>query len=114
MTTMLEKMIAAVKADIGAQMSARPLLGDHISGDWHARGDLGVVDLDRCCRAALEVLREADDKMLNAAFKEMNLTPGKTWKAMKASRASEREIFHAKHKPRYTAMIDAILNEKTP
>jgi hypothetical protein len=90
--TMLEKMIAAVKADIGAQMSARPLLGDHILGDWHARGDLGVVDLDRCCRAALEVLREPSEEVAAVAkYDEYD------WAARN-----------------FTAMIDAILNEKTP
>jgi hypothetical protein len=111
MTTMLEKM---------ARAAAMTAVGDLPHGETTAEGLWEWMSDDQrdkmvaIARAALDAIREADDKMLNAAFKEMNLTPGKTWKAMKALRASEREIFHAKHKPRYTAMIDAILNEKTP
>ena len=63
-------------------------------------------------RAALQAIRVPDDRMLRAAFVEMNRTPGRTWKQMKSEAKTEREIFDAKTRPRHTAMIDAILNEK--
>jgi len=109
MTTMLDKAaMAAAFAGVDTHSFGTP------EDLWEWMSDYQRDAMLTMVRAAFETAREASDGMLNAAFDEMNLTPGKTWKAMKASHASEREIFHAKHKPRYTAMIDAILNEKTP
>lgn len=89
------------------------------SGNWNAASCMetlggsepedmrqGYLDL---ARAALEAVREADDLMLKAAFAEMNRTSGRTWKQMKAGNATPREMFDAKERPRFTAMIDAIL-----
>lgn len=76
----------------------------------------GAVVPDRyesVARAVLMAVREPDDRMLKAAFVEMNRTPGGTWKRMKAENATPREMFDAKERPRFTAMIDAILNEET-
>lgn len=63
-------------------------------------------------RAALLAIREPSEGMLRAAFVEMNRTPGRRWKQMKSEAKPEREIFDAKERPRFTAMIDAILADK--
>jgi hypothetical protein len=110
MTTMLGRAaMAAAFASVGKVPHGEPTPEDL----WEWMSDDQRDAMLTMVRAVLLAIREADDRMLNAAFNEMNMTPGRTWKAMKAAHASEREIFHAKHKPRYTAMIDAILNERT-
>lgn len=49
----LEKAARAAKAEIGRQLSARPLLGNAESGDWHATGDVQEIDLTLVARAVL-------------------------------------------------------------
>jgi hypothetical protein len=54
------------------------------------------------------VPREPTEAMLKAAFVAMNRTPGGEWKRMKAEGKSPREIFDAKMRPRYAAMIASL------
>lgn len=60
-------------------------------------------------RAVLFAVREPDGKMLKAGFAAMNATPSGTWKRMKAEARHPIQIFNAKMRPRWSAMIDAIL-----
>jgi hypothetical protein len=63
--TMLEKVAFSLKAEVGRQMKARPLMGDWGSSDWHATSG-GSIDLMECARAALEAIRSPSDKSLDA------------------------------------------------
>jgi hypothetical protein len=64
----LEKAARAAKAEIGRQLSARPLLGNADSGDWHATGDVQEIDLTLVARAVLLAVREPGPKALAAVF----------------------------------------------
>lgn len=50
---------------------------------------------------------EPTPKMLKAAFAAMNATPSGEWKRMKAENKTPREIFDAKMRPRWSAMLAA-------
>lgn len=63
--------------------------------------------------SVLGAVREPSAKALKAAFVEMNKTPSGTWKAMKADNATPRALFDAKMTPRWSAMIDALIEEVT-
>ena len=63
-------------------------------------------------RSTLLALREPTEGMVEAAFVAMNETPSGTWKRMKAEKLSPRELFAAKMRPRWTAMIDFALRER--
>ena len=53
------------------------------------------------------VPREPTGSMLKAAFAAMNATPSGTWKRMKAEARHPIQIFNAKMRPRWSAMIGA-------
>ena len=50
---------------------------------------------------------EPTPKMLKAAFAAMNATPSGEWKRMKAESKTPRELFDAKMRPRWVAMLAA-------
>ncbi len=53
------------------------------------------------------VPREPTGAMLKAAFAAMNATPSGTWKRMKAEARHPIQIFNAKMRPRWSAMLSA-------
>lgn len=53
------------------------------------------------------VPREPTGAMLKAAFSAMNATPSGTWKRMKAEARHPIQIFNAKMRPRWSAMLAA-------
>ena len=53
------------------------------------------------------VPREPTGAMLKAAFAAMNATPSGTWKRMKAEARHPIQIFNAKMRPRWSAMLAA-------
>lgn len=61
----------------------------------------------RAADNALNALMEPTEGMLKRSFAAMNETPSGEWKRLKAAGLTERQLFDAKMRPRYTAMIRA-------
>jgi hypothetical protein len=56
---LVQHVTKAIKAEIGRQLGAQPLLGDAASGDWHARADSfelsgGALDLQAIAKVSIE------------------------------------------------------------
>lgn len=64
MSEMVERVARALKAEIGRQFDAAPLLGDTTTGDWHATG--GTIDLEECAREAITAMRVPTGFMVDA------------------------------------------------
>lgn len=60
MSDQVRRMTAAIKAEVGRQLGAKPLFGDVSSTDWHAVGDPASIDLDLVARAAVAALTLPD------------------------------------------------------
>jgi len=98
MTSPVEKVATAIKAEIGRQFDAQPLPGPpDNSDDWSATG--GVMDLELIARAAIEAMREPSEAMLDAA-----VTDGR-------SGLRPRATVEDRIKKEYQAMISAALQD---
>jgi len=67
MSEMRQRVVDAIKAEIGRQLGAKPLPGSRPEwGDWTAVGDLGSLDLGLIAAAAMKAMREPTEAMLAA------------------------------------------------
>jgi hypothetical protein len=91
--TTLEKAALALKANLGEQLNAKPLLGDASSGDWYSDGTSGSIECTDLVRAVLTAIRGIDSaNAVLAAARETGM------------RASEVDLA-------FTFVISAILSE---
>lgn len=91
--TALERATAALKAEIGRALDAKPLPFAGETGNWSAKGDMQTLDLEVCARAVLMAVRELPDKILNEHL-------------------HDNEYGYSMYYEGWQPAIDAILNEK--
>jgi hypothetical protein len=81
MSEMSERVTAAVKAELGRQLNARPLHGDISSTDWHASG--GSIDLAALVRVGMEAMTMPSREVLNCRPPFMTVGDARSmWSAM--------------------------------
>lgn len=77
--------------------------------DWDVVGD-GIPAwklFESDAAAVLDELMTPTEGMLKQSFAAMNDTPSREWERLKAAGLTKRQMFDAKMRPRYTAMIKA-------